>query len=236
MADTVVSVASQRYGNLEYIVVDGGSTDGTLEVLTDHAAYIDLVINGPDGGIADAMNRALRVVSGDLVLFLHADDRFVSPDALGSALAHISDLDHVWAFDVLFGSGVEARRISPRPFNPWVWLKNPLPHQGVLCPTTVFERLGLFDASLKVDMDYEFWLRAYRAGFGVRRVPEVLTVMGDQGVSSRSDWRGLSARFAEERHVQAIHAQEKPWRWLYQVYWPCYLLYRRLRCEIRGLA
>ena len=69
----------------------------------------------------------------------------------------------------------------------------------------------------------------YLAGIPLRRVHQVLAVMGDQGLSSSRDWRGLSRRFAEERAVQAAHAAGTGWRWVYPLYWPLYLAYRRLR-------
>jgi len=229
LGHTVRSVAEQDYPDIEYIVVDGGSTDGTLQLIEQHSDVVDRCITGPDSGIAEAMNKGLQASSGDLVLFLHADDRLVDAHALSKAVAHIDRLDAIWAFDILFGIGDRALRCAPRPFNLWVRFKNPLPHQGVLCPRRVIDLLGSFDEQLRIDMDYELWLRAYLAGVPLRRVHQVLAVMGDQGLSSSRDWTGLSRRFAEERAVQMMHAAGSGWRWVYVLYWPLYLGYRRVR-------
>lgn len=226
---TLASITCQSWPAIEIIIIDGGSTDGTLDVIQRHEGELAHWVSEPDGGIADAMNKGLAQATGDLVLFLHADDRFAEEQALARAMAQVSDLDHIWAFDILYGNEQSFSRCSPRPFNFWAWFKNPLPHQGVLCPRRLFEQLGRFDISLKIDMDYDFWLRAYRAGVGLQRVPQVLAVMNDSGVSSRRDWPGLAARFREERQVQARYARGNYWRWLYELYWPVYLAYRRLR-------
>jgi glycosyltransferase involved in cell wall biosynthesis len=229
LSGTIESVAGQDYPNLEYIIVDGGSSDGTLDLLARHGDVIDRCISGPDSGIADAMNKGLRAASGDLLLFLHADDRFLDGSALSSAMARVDSLDAIWAFDILFGEGGRQTRCSARPFNAWTRFKNPLPHQGVLCPRRVFDRLGGFDTTLRIDMDYDLWLRAYLADIPLRRIRQVLAVMGSGGISSRRDWAGLSRRFAEERRVQMAHAAGTAWAALYALYWPVYLGYRRLR-------
>jgi glycosyltransferase involved in cell wall biosynthesis len=234
LPQTLASVTEQDYTNLEYVVVDGGSTDGTLDLLAAAGEHIDCLIEGPDSGIAEAMNKALEAATGDLVMFLHSDDRFLSRESLSLAVDCIVDLEHIWAFDILFGEGPHAVRAGPRPFNWWTWFKNPLPHQGVLCPRRVFDEIGGFDESLRIDMDYDFWLRAYLAGVPLRRVNEVLAVMGSSGVSSRRDWQGLKARFGEERAVQRRYAHNRPWNWVYAMYWPLYLGYRRVRGGLRG--
>ena len=226
---TLSSIISQSWKNTEVIVVDGGSTDGSLSVIQRYSSQLAYWVSEPDDGIADAMNKGVAQATGDLVLFLHAGDHFPGERTLASALERVTESDSVWAFDILHGNADRLRRCSPRPFNYWVRIKNPLPHQGVLCPRAVFELLGGFDRAFKITMDYDFWLRAYRADLGLRRVPEVLAIMNDSGISSRRDWPSLAARFREERVVQARHAVAIPWNWIYRLYWPLYLAYRRLR-------
>lgn len=229
LSQTIRSIGGQDYPPIEYIIVDGGSHDGTLGLIERAKDVVDRFVTGPDSGIAEAMNKGIAQATGDLVLFLHSDDHFVDNTALTRALANIDSLDAIWAFDILFDDGIRQTRRTPRPFNAWTRFKNPLPHQGVLCPRRVFDKLGLFDSSFRIDMDYDFWLRAYLAGVPLFRVPEVLAVMGAGGVSSRCDWAGLAARLREERQIQSKHADSMIWRGLYLVFWPLYLSYRRLR-------
>jgi glycosyltransferase involved in cell wall biosynthesis len=223
------SVFRQEYPAVESIVIDGGSRDGTVAVLEAAAERITHWVSEPDRGIADAMNKGLAAASGELVVFLHSDDRFADPHALGRCVAYVEDLSSIWACEVDLETSRGCRRVKPRPLNWWAHFRNPIPHQGVLCPRAVFERLGGFDVSLRIDMDYDLWLRADRHGVSVRRVPQVLSVMGGGGVSSRRDWAGLDARFREERLVQERHAPRPAWRLLYGAFWPLYRAYRRGR-------
>jgi glycosyltransferase involved in cell wall biosynthesis len=224
------SVAHQDYLNLQYIVVDGGSADGTLDVIAAHRSSINVVIRGPDSGIAEAMNKGLAEAKGDFVLFLHADDRFVDSHALSRVMPYLQDTNRIWACEVLFGEGGTQRRLRPRPFNFWARLRNPLPHQGVLFPRRLFDQLGVFDTRWRISMDYELWLLAMSALIPLVRVPEVISVMGDTGVSSRRDWTGLRARLNEERSMQRRYAPNRQWRLVYAFFWPAYLAYRRFRC------
>jgi glycosyltransferase len=236
LARTIDSVAGQDYPDLEYIVIDGGSTDGSLEVLASRAGSIDHWISEADSGIADAMNKGIASSNGELLLFLHADDYLAGPDAVSRAMEWVNDTEHLWAFDLLFGEGSGQRRLRPRPFNAWAWFRNPLPHQGVLCPRFVFDRLGPFDARWRISMDYDFWLRAMAAGVQLERVGQTLSVMGSGGVSSCQAWAGLKARLDEDRAIQRVHARGWGLRLAYGLFWPSYLVYRRVRGSMWPVA
>lgn len=228
LPQTIRSVACQDYRHVEYIVVDGGSSDGTLALLERHGDVVDRWVSGPDSGIGEAMNKGLALASGDLLLFLHADDRLADCQALSRIMSLVLDLNHVWACEVRFGAGPGQGRLRPRPFNAWAHLRNPLPHQGVLFPRALLKRLGGFDTDLRISMDYDLWLRVMAAGVPLARLDETISVMGAEGISSRLDWPGLRARFSEERAVQLRHAPSAWWRLLYRLFWPAYLGYRRL--------
>lgn len=230
----VRSVLSQTYDAKEHIIIDGGSTDGTLDILRKFSEEGRNWRSEPDQGLADAMNKGIGWASGDLVVFLHADDYFPSRDSLSTAMSYVNDLEVVWSFDVLFGKPNRLLRLKPRPFDWRVWFKNPLPHQGVLTPKHLFGKFGNFDIGFRICMDYEFWIRLYSEGVKLRRVDEVLAVMEDEGVSSRRDWEGLRARFMEERLVHMRHKDSTRLRFLYPAYWPTYLAYRWLRTNLAG--
>lgn len=230
------SVAEQDYPWREHIVIDGGSTDGSVALLRDRAAQLGAWCSEADDGIADAMNKGATLAGGDLLLFLHADDRFTDPHALGRAMAQVKDVDHIWAFDVLFGDGATQLRLRPRAFNGWAHLRNPLPHQGVLCPRRVFDALGGFDSRWRISMDYDLWLNAMAMGIPLARVADVFSHMGSSGISSRRDWAGLRARLAEERAVQESYLQGWSGRLLHWLFWPPYLTYRRVRAWLGGAA
>src|ERR1700733_2398323 len=79
---TIKSVINQTYPNIEYIIIDGASTDGTLEVINKYKNHVQKLISEKDNGIYDAMNKGVRHCSGEIIYFLNADDRLYSPDTV----------------------------------------------------------------------------------------------------------------------------------------------------------
>jgi glycosyltransferase involved in cell wall biosynthesis len=92
LEQTIRSVIGQSYANIEYVVVDGGSNDGTLDIIRKYDSEIDRWISEPDAGIADAMNKALSLTTGDFVYFLHSDDYLEGDDAIEKASRHLTNL------------------------------------------------------------------------------------------------------------------------------------------------
>lgn len=230
---TAASVAEQSCRDVEHVIVDGGSTDGTREWLEGLGGAVRW-ISEPDEGIADAFNKALKMARGEYVLALQADDTFFAPNSLARALPHLSGGIDIVSFDVMFETAAGERRLVSRGLSSVLAFKTTIPHQGAFCRRDLFERLGPFDTSFRIAMDYEFFLRAHRANSTVRLVPEVLTRMPDAGVSSLLDWPSLRRRFAEERRVQAKHLASARMRAVYAAYWPLYLMYRRARAATAG--
>ena len=99
--DTINSVLSQQYSNFEYIIVDGGSTDGTIEIIKRYESKITAWVSTPDDGIYDAMNKALGLISGDFVLFLGCDDLLLGDDVLSTAANKIHDRNFVYYGNVV---------------------------------------------------------------------------------------------------------------------------------------
>lgn len=153
---TLASVREQTYPRLEHVVIDGGSTDGTAEVVAEHADALAHWVSEPDGGISEAFNKGLAAARGDWVNFLNAADTFEAPDSVARAAAHFADAHVVTGF-ARFG----ASRLPPRP------LANDEPlerralisHQASFVRRAVFDECGGFDESYRVRMDYELWLR-----------------------------------------------------------------------------
>lgn len=224
------SVANQVGVDVEQIVIDGGSTDGSLEILRRWSGHLAFWRSEPDAGIADAMNKGIAHATGDWILFVHADDYLASPDALARAVALLEDGIDVASFPVLFGQPGRLEFTPPRPAG---WLTNfklGMCHQGVMVRRSLFERLGAFDLRYRICMDYDFLLRAYRAGVPFRTFREpVLAVMTSDGISSRQDWSSLARRFAEERSIHAAHSRSATMALVYGAYWKCYLAYRKCR-------
>jgi len=219
---TLDSYQNQRAANTELIVVDGGSTDATPAILARYSGAIERLIQEPDQGIADAMNKGLEAARGDYLFFLHADDHLAGPTALHDASQWLDGSKDIVAFNLLFGSAGKYRLTRPRSLGHYCRFKTPFLHQATFCHRRLFDQIGQFDLQFRVCMDYDFFLRAYRYGASCQRVQKTLTVMSDQGVSSKRDWSAISARLDEEFRVHRKH-QENPVELLW--YWPWWLLY-----------
>ena len=102
-----------------------------------------------------------------------------------------------------------------------------MPHQGTVCRRELFDRIGGFDTSFRICMDYEWTMRALTNRASIKGSPEIIAVMRDTGVSSRGDWTSLVRRFREERRVHRMYAAAN--RFIYEVYWALYMPYRRMR-------
>ena len=96
--DTILSVLSQGHKNIEYIVVDGGSTDGTLEIISKHKNRIARVVSEPDKGMYDAINKGIRLATGDIIGLLHSDDVYISEEVIGNIVDEFrGGVDSVYA-------------------------------------------------------------------------------------------------------------------------------------------
>lgn len=228
---TVVSVAAQDFPGVEHVIVDGGSTDGTRTYLESLPASVRWV-SEPDGGIADAMNKGFAMARGDYVIVIQAGDSFAASGSLTRAASLLESEPDLAAFAVRQVRGADATVHVPRGMGALSGLQMTMPHQGQLLRRELFERIGPFDASFRIAMDYDLLLRARAAGARVVCSDEVLSVMPADGISSRPDWPGVSRRLAEFRRAQRRYLQGAGQRLLHEVYWLAYMPYKRLRVAL----
>jgi glycosyltransferase involved in cell wall biosynthesis len=183
---TVQSVVAQLTPSIEYWIVDGGSTDGTLEYLARKVAPRGVrIISEPDRGIADAMNKGVRLATGRWVAHLHAGDHYL-PGALHHVLAFAGS-----PADVLCGSILkdeERGEIRYRPEPSRLRLDMTVHHPATFTRREVFEEIGGFDERYPNAMDYDFFLRALVQMKRFEVIPETLARMASGGQSERSLW------------------------------------------------
>ncbi|MEL6168578.1 MAG: glycosyltransferase family 2 protein [Pseudomonadota bacterium] len=193
MGATMDSLATQRFVDYEHVIVDGGSSDGTLGVIAEKSDPRTRLTSGPDRGIYDALNKGLVRARGDVVGLLHSDDVFADDavlDDVARAFSNASvdavygDLDYVASGP----SGRVVRHWRAGPFRPCAlrhgWMP---PHPTLFLRRRVIDRLGGFDTSYRIAADYEAVLRYFgSAGFQASYLPRVLVRMQLGGASNRS--------------------------------------------------
>jgi glycosyltransferase involved in cell wall biosynthesis len=191
--DTLRSVAIQSYGDVEHIVIDGCSSDGTLDVLNDCRNQIDVLLSEEDRGIYDALNKGIAMATGDVVGFLHADDVFADI----TVLSRIADAFADETVDATYGDLVYVREVdmarvirhwSAGHFSKsklmWGWMP---PHPTFYVRRSIYTQLGGFDLRYRIAADYDTILRFLGRGkVRAAYIPEVLVKMRLGGVSNRS--------------------------------------------------
>jgi glycosyltransferase len=200
--DTLLSVHSQSHPDIEHIIVDGASTDGTLSIVGNYP-QVRKVVSEPDKGIYDAMNKGLALATGDVVGILNSDDFYAHTDVLRKVVAAFEDpsVDAVYG-DLLYVDAENPRRIlrswksgayRPGRFK-WGWMP---PHPTFFVRRTLYERYGGFNLALGTCGDYELMLRfIHRHGARLSYLPEVLVLMRAGGASNES----LLARLQANRN------------------------------------
>lgn len=214
------SVASQTYRQYELIVIDGGSTDGTQEILHTRASELAYWVSEPDHGIYHAWNKALARARGEWICFLGADDYLWAPDTLerlAPVLARAYPPVRVVYGQVasVNGRGGEMQRVG----EDWGSARERfdqimcLPHTGLMHHRSLFQTHGQFDESFRIGGDYEMLLRELRTGDALFVPDLVVAGMGHGGVSS--DPAGSLQLMREFRRAQVMHGAARPSRrWL----------------------
>lgn len=163
---TLESVEAQGYPELEYIVVDGGSTDETLEVVGQYPELVTELVSEPDRGIYDAMNKGVLRVSGEVVGILNSDDFYLYPDVLNEVAAIFAadpSLDVVLG-DVDFVADEDlvrpVRTYRAGGFRPWMFRLGLMPpHPAVFVRKSAYERVGLYKLGYRIAADFDFLVR-----------------------------------------------------------------------------
>jgi glycosyltransferase involved in cell wall biosynthesis len=187
---TCESISKQQNdANFEWIVIDGGSTDGTLDILDKYKDLITILVSEPDNGIYDAMNKGILHAKGQYLLFLNAGDSLYKSNSLCSIdLSLNSDL----IVGNLFLSQSELVRESPQLLPKDYLLKGMLPHQASFFRRDIFDKYGFFDASYRIAGDYEMFSRLiqkYRVCYN--HVPDIIANFDETGISSNDKFRDL---------------------------------------------
>lgn len=191
--DAINSVQNQNYHDIEHVIVDGGSTDGTIEIIEASLNHNTRFISGKDNGLYDALNKGIRLATGDIIGILHSDDTFNGNDVISEIVKAFQQNDS----DSIYGDLVYVNRIkSEKIIRNWVsgafskkkfemgWMP---PHPTFYVKKNVFEAYGLYDTDFKSAADYELMLRyLYKHNISTHYIPKTLVRMRVGGESNKS--------------------------------------------------
>lgn len=193
IADTLESVRTQRHPDVEHIIVDGASTDGTLDVIRNARPPVARVISEPDRGLYDAMNKGIRLATGDYLGFLNSDDMYADSSVLSRIAAALGEgaPDAVHG-DLLYVSANDPARVirywKSKPYRRGLFEAGWHPaHPTLFVRTNLLRELGGFDTQFRYHADFDLMVRLFvERGISSVYIPEVLVRMRVGGQSNRS--------------------------------------------------
>jgi len=190
------SLARQTYRKIEHVIVDGASTDDTLRLIENYAENVDYevkLISEPDEGVYDALNKGIKLATGDVVGLLHSDDMFASDRVIERIVEVLSSNEYDGCYgDIVYVDREDTSKMV-RYWKAGKYNRKKLllgwmpPHPTCFLKRSVYERFGLFDTSYKIAADYDFMVRIlYTGGVRLAYIPEVITIMRSGGMSNKS--------------------------------------------------
>lgn len=193
IGNCINSIQHQTYKSIEHIVIDGGSTDGTKEIINKYKERIAIYISEPDQGMYDGLNKGLKLATGDVIGILHSDDILDN----NSIIEKIANEFSKASIDGLYGNLVYVNQNNPdkiirywesKEFYPEIIRKGWMPpHPTLFLRKNVVDKTGTFDLKFKIAADYDFMLRVLLTpGIKLKYLPVVITKMRTGGKSNRS--------------------------------------------------
>ena len=197
--DTIKSVVSQSYLNIEYILVDGASTDGTMRIVNKYSDDITKVISEKDGGIYDAMNKGISLATGDIVGILNSDDFYIDNQVIEKVVKKFNEnTDAVYA-DLVYVDARDTNKIKRTWHSGYYqhgafvkgWMP---PHPTFFVKNEIYKKFGAYSLKLRSAADYEFMLRViHKEKIRIEYLPEVIVKMRTGGESNASLKNRLNA-------------------------------------------
>ena len=189
---TCKSIVNQTWQNFEWIVVDGGSTDGTLDILEKYKDRINVLISEPDKGIYNAQNKGIKLAQGTYLNFMNGGDAFFNNTVLEKVFKNQEQ-----TADVLYGNCciVDGNRrcncAYPHPLDITYWLNYTLNHQSAFFKRDLFNKYGLYDENYKIAADKEKFVCLFTAGCSFQYLPLLIASYDLTGLSAKNQVKSL---------------------------------------------
>ncbi len=181
---TILSVLNQTYDNIEYIIIDGGSTDGTVEIIQKYDHFIDYWVSEKDQGIYDAMNKGLCLSCGEIIAIINADDWY----EYNAVLKSVHTLEESNADYSVGNIQKSPSKLIAKPLIPL--LKNHIyqemmyPHISAFIKSNIYKTTGLFNTDYKISADFDMALRIHQQGFKITYINMIIATVMEDGISS----------------------------------------------------
>lgn len=211
LEETILSVINQDFDNFEFIIIDGGSSDGTIEIIQKHQDKITSWISEPDKGIYDAMNKGIKIAKGDYLFFLGGDDLLYINSVLKKISSKLTDKNKIYYGNVLFKT---RNVIYDGKFSSLKIATRNISHQSIFYPREIFDKYS-FDTKYKIFADYELNLKLYgNSSYSFVYMPITVALFNDEGSSGSNV---LDSCFERDR-VEIIKNNFPYWIYLYRIY------------------
>lgn len=220
---TIRSVIDQTRSNVEFIIIDGGSSDGSLDIIKRYADKITYWISEPDKGIYDAMNKGIAASKADWLFFLGSDDVFYNDHVLSDIFGDALDKDYDFLYGDVVGNDYKGRYDGPFTFEK-ILIRN-ISHQAIFYKRSIFSKIGNFDLRYRLHADWDLNIRCFAdREMRIKYTDTVIAKFGTGGVSAAHDIAFLRNALIEEKlkklndtgsaGLRALRAYDDWWRLL----------------------
>ncbi len=190
---TITSVISQSYPNLEFVVIDGQSTDETINIITRYKDKISYFVSEPDNGIYHAMNKGIKAATGDVLFFLNSDDYLVDTDVVCGVMNIFNEKSNI---DIVFGNvvydfGDYKKNIKQTEFvDRSLLIQQTIYHQTLFARRCVFQDVGGFSEGYKVVSDHEWMIKVFLlSNYNYRYINRDISICSTGGINAKFDYR-----------------------------------------------
>lgn len=197
---TIESVINQSYSNIEYIIIDGASKDYSLSIINEYKDNLSKIVSEPDKGIYDAINKGLKIATGDIIGLIHAGDKLFDNQVVENIVSFFknnNDLDISYGNSVIVNQEGKPCRINESPeFSRALIKRGWMPsHQSIYCRRDIFEKYGVYNTEIGWAADYEWFIRVFnKKDLKIKRLNKYIVKFATGGSSTKS----YKSRFTEK--------------------------------------
>jgi glycosyltransferase involved in cell wall biosynthesis len=221
LAETIKSVISQSYREIEYIVIDGGSNDGSVDVIKQYAGHISFWASEKDHGIYHAMNKGIQKATGEYLLFLNSGDYLSKEDSLHKIATSSNGEAIIYGDLIVKTSDSSWIKTLPSTLSFDFFLKDCLPHSATLIKKALFDQAGLYNEQNKIVSDWEFFMNVIcKFNADYKHIGEPISVFMEDGISSHP------------KNEQLILQEKEKVLQQYVAFLPDYKLLNELKSEL----